>query len=247
MRFFTVMTERPQPDAQERAAMLGHRLRSLNYQQGLLVSGELAYAFRTVGGESAILMYEVQSLENLDRTVKRDPGWPYAETTVTPVVSTESLVREAQEYLGEDHFTEEELPLLVFPRREIDARATYWLAYKEVKPFSPLLSDDDQNDIHRRTIFAQKAHLEPIEFADDNPVGKAVGILVAAGALADVRRHVEGCDVFPDTVVEYKELVPLERAWEATVAALKDLRRPVAVKCTFMQSTNASRAGAASQ
>jgi hypothetical protein len=227
MRFFTRMVERETHDAQEKAAMLYHRLDSIRYQLPLYQSGALAYAFRVVSGNAAVLMYDVATLQLLDLHLKRDPGWPYAHTEVVPVVSTEDLVREAQDYLGEHLFTDEELPSLCFERRRIDSKAMYWLAYKEVRPFSPLLTEESQNDVHRRTILAQRAHFESLEFADDNPVGKAVGILVAESELEAVKAHVESCDVFPDTTVQYTELLPLERAWDMTVAELSRMRRSV--------------------
>lgn len=235
MRFFVQMTERQTMDAQELAAMLRHRLDSIAYQQQLLQESVLAYAFRTVDGDRAILMYEVNTLENLDRFIKRDPHFPYSENEITPVINTAALVREAQEYLGEWIFREEELPNLNFPRKQINRTVTYWLAYKQVRPFSPLLPEAEQNDIHRRTVLTQRAHFAPEEFADDNPVGKPVGILVAEGELATVKAHVANCEVFPDTVVTYTELLPLERAWETTVSHLARLGRPVPALSPFPQ------------
>jgi len=227
MRFFVRMTERQTVDAQELVAMLRHRLESIAYQKQLLEDGGLAYAFRTVDGGCAILMYEVETLEQLDRCIKRDPHFPYSANAISPVVNTEALVREAQEYLGEWIFSEEELPALNFPPKRVQPEATYWLVYKEVKPFSPLLPEAEQNDIHRRTVLAQRGHFEPLEFADDNPVGQPVGILVAEGELDAAKAHVENCEVFPDTVVTYTELLSLERAWVATVCELGRLGRSV--------------------
>ena len=54
-----------------------------------------------------------------------------------------------------------------------------------------------------------------------------MGILVAEADLDAVKAHVEGCDVFPDTVVQYTHLLPLERAWDMTVAELSRMRRPL--------------------
>jgi hypothetical protein len=228
------MKERTLNDAQELSAMLVHRLDSIRYQLELLsVDGPLAYAFRTKEGNMAVLMYETDTPEKADLYLKRDPGWPFAETEVLPVVSTTALIREAQEFLGETIIEESELASFHYERRGIDPLKEYWLAYKEVKPFSPLLSVEAQNDVHRRTIIAQKAHLESFEFADDNPVGKAVGILVAEAAFDRVRRHVESCEVFPDTVVTYMELLPLKRAWEKTVAEIQKLGRPTPSEARF--------------
>jgi hypothetical protein len=182
-------------------------------------------------------MYEVETLETLDLLLKRDPGWAYATTEVTPVVSTVALVTEAQDYLGESILTQDEVDGLAPERRRINPVGTYWLAYKEVRAFNPLLSIEEQDDVHRRTVTSQRAHLDAVEFADDNPVGKAVGILVAEGELADVRRHVETCEVFPDTVVSYKELLPLERAFEFTKGQLERLRRPTDVTLHEAENT----------
>jgi muconolactone delta-isomerase len=233
MKFFVQMTERQTFDSQELAAMLRHRLDSITYQQKLLDKGDLAYAFRTKQGNQSVLMYEINSLEYLDLLIKRDPHFPYSEIEVVPVVSTETLVREAQEYLNEQIFSDNELPKLNFPRKPINSEATYWLAYKKVKPFSPLLSEEEQNDVHRRTILAQQGHFDDLEFADDNPVGKPVGILVAECSLEKVQAHVETCDVYPDTVVIYNELLPLKRAWNATVQEIVQLRRPVPTSSLF--------------
>jgi muconolactone delta-isomerase len=227
MRFFVTMTERKPADAQERAAMCRHRISSIKYQQVLLrPDGPLAYGFRAEDGTVAILMYEVTSLEELDCLLKRDPGWAYCSTDVTPVVSTSALVQEAQDYLGEQILSKDEMEHLNPERRLIDPLCEYWLAYKEVMPFSPLLSQAEQDDVHRRTVYSQRAHLEAVEFADDNPVGRAVGILIAEGDLDGVKRHIEKCEVFPDTVVCYKSLVPLPGAVDATIQELQGLRRP---------------------
>jgi hypothetical protein len=158
--------------------------------------------------------------------IKRDPHFSYSSVTVTPVVSTEALVREAQDYLQEEIFPTSELHKLNFPRRPIDPRVSYWLAWKEVAPFSPLLSVEAQNDVHRRTVLAQRGHFAELEFSDDNPVGMPVGILVAEGKLDAIRQHVESCEVFPDTLVTYTELLPLPRVWQHTISELRELRRP---------------------
>jgi muconolactone delta-isomerase len=201
-------------------------MRSIEYQNDLLNRGVLRYAFRAKDGFKAVLMFELNTLEELDALVKRDPGWPYSHARVVPVVTTESLVREAQEYLGETILSDNEVQALDIPRQKIEQNSQYWLAWKEVKPFSPLLPDVDQNDVYRRTLIAQKSHGDPVEFSDENPVGLSVGILIAHGDLEATRRHIETCDVFPDTIVEYTELLPLQMAWEAARAELARLRRP---------------------
>ena len=237
MRFFVTLKERTCSDAQELAAMLTHRMCSIEYQDDLVKKGLLRYAFRAKNGLKAILMFEVVALEELDALVKRDPGWAYSRAEVVPVVTTEALVREAQGYLNEKILSEDEVKALEIPLQVIEPHAQYWLAWKEVKPFSPLLPDEDQNDVYRRTLLAQKSHGDPVEFSDENPVGLSVGILIAKGDLEAARRHVETCDVFPDTIVEYMEIVPLQRAWETAREELLRLRRPCTRKNPFSHAS----------
>jgi hypothetical protein len=227
MRLFVTIKERTTADPQERAAMLRHRLQSILYQQRLLLEGHVEYTFRSVLGDTTVLMIDTVSLEAADRLIKADPIWPYAVTTVTPVVSTQAMASEIQDYLGEEVLTPSELAQIEFPRRQIDDDGQYWLAWKEVAAFNPLLSKADQDDVHRRTLTAQRAHLSQLEFADDNPVGKPVGILIARGSEDDVRAHVADCDVFPDTGVDLLQLCSMRKAWDAAVAELRQMRRSV--------------------
>jgi muconolactone delta-isomerase len=222
VRFFVRQSERPTRDPQERAAMLAHRLESIAYQQDLLDRGVLAYAFRANGGADTVALFETGTLEELDCLIKRDPGYPYSTTEVVPVVSTLAMVREASEYLGEEILSEDELHDLdhLNAPRTLNRATTYWLAWKEVMPFSPLLSQEAQDDVHRRTVTSQRAHHSPIEFADDNPVGKSVGVLVAEGSLEGVKAHVAGCEVYPDTVITFTELLHLADAREMAAQAL---------------------------
>ncbi|RVE87071.1 hypothetical protein [Sinorhizobium meliloti] len=226
--FFVRMTERSHRDTQEHAAMLMHRLEAIKYHSRLLLDGSAQYAF-FAGDDcnSAIILYEQESHEALDWLIKRDPHFAYTQIEVIPTVLTEALVREAQDYLEEEIFSTEEMKTLNFPRREIDPDAEYWFAWKEVPPFSALCPVSVQNDVHRRTVLAQKAHLENFEFADHNPVGRAVGILVAQASLETVREHVESCEVYPDTIVTYQKLWTHKQALEHTRARLTDLRRKV--------------------
>jgi hypothetical protein len=227
MRFFTRITERECRDTQELAAMLRHRLNGIAYKAQLLREGDLAYAFFTQPANEAILMYEVDSVDRLDLLIKRDPQFAYAHVETMPTIQTEALLREAQDYLGENIIPEEELPEYNHARKQIEDDATYYLAWKEVPPFSPLLSIEEQNDVHRRTIQAQMIHFQEIEFADDNPAGRPVGILIAQAGLDEVRRHVETCEVYPDTIVRYTHLLTLPVAWRETVKSLTTLGRSV--------------------
>ena len=77
-------------------------------------------------------------------------------------------------------------------------------------------------------MISQRAHHSPLEYADDNPVGKAVGILIAeGGSLEEVKAHVASCEVYPDTEVMYTELYQLERASDMTVQELGKLGKSV--------------------
>lgn len=226
-RFYVRMHERRCLDAQELAAMLSHRLRALQYHEALLRDNKILFGF-AAGDDcvSSILLYAVSGHEELDWLIKRDPHFAYTACDVVPVVTTEALVREAQDFLGEHIFPAEELPKLNFPTKLIRPDGEYWLAWKEVSPFSPLCSEEVQNDVHRRTILAQRGHFENLEFADYNPVGRPVGILIGEGELKGIREHVETCDVFPDTRVEYTRLWTHKQAWNLTCEKLKELRRP---------------------
>lgn len=226
MLFFVEMAERSSSDPQERAAMIRHRILSIRYQKQFLESGELYYAFRTEEGSSAILMYEVDTLERLDWIIKRDPQFSYTNTTVTPVISSRALVVEAEDFIGESILTKEEIDDLDAPKKPIRDDAIYWLAYKVVRPYSPLLPIEDQRDIDRRTILAQKGHFENLEFADHNPVGRPIGILIAEGEFENVKSHVESCEVFPDTSVQYTKLKSLTSAEILANDELEKMKRP---------------------
>lgn len=237
MRFFVRMKERSTVDPQEFAAMLSHRLHSISYQQRLVDGGALAYSFRSESGDTSVELFEVGTLEELDVLIKSDPHFSYSDNEVVPVVGTVDMVREASSFLGESILTESELDELRFPRKSINQDSMYWLAYKEVRAFSPLLSQEEQNDIARRTVVSQRAHHSPLEFADDNPVGKAVGILVAEGTLEEVRAHVSNCEVYPDTEVTFTRLLTLRQSWEQAIKELKRMNRSFPDQSPFQTSS----------
>jgi hypothetical protein len=207
--------------------MLRHRLAGIEYKAALLGRRTLSYAFRSADGRMSYDMFNADSLEVLDRNVKADPAFPYIAVEVIPVVSTVAMVAEASEYLGETILTEDEVAALNFPNQVVEDESSYFLAYKEVRPFSPLLTQSEQNDIHRRTIVSQRSHHSGLEFADDNPVGRSVGILIGRGTLEEIRAHVTNCAVFPDTTVEFAELMTLPYAWRHAAAELSSLGRQV--------------------
>lgn len=223
-RFFVAMRERSPADPQEGAAMLQLRLDAIRYRSDLLASGSLVYAFFAKNG-LAICMYKSDSHERLDYLLKRDPQFGYCDTQVIPVINTLALVDEAEDYLNERILTDSERANLVQHEKPIDDAMSYWLAWKEVKPFSPLLPLAVQDDIHRRTLTSQRAHTEEFEFSDDNPVGRPIGILVAEGPLDRLQAHVERCDVFPDTVVEYTQLLTCSQMREFVCLTLEGMRR----------------------
>jgi hypothetical protein len=230
MRFFTRYFERPVRDPQECAAMLFLRLQGLLYRERQYLDGKLAYAFCTDDLSTAVELWETGSTTELDLLVKRDPQFPYCRVEVMPTIGTDALVEEIQGYIGEVLFAPDQLPTLRMPRKPIEPDATYYLAWKEVLPFSPLLSQDEQDDVHRRTLTAQAAHFADLEFADDNPVGRPVGILIGKADLETIRRHVESCDVFPDTIVSYQRLLTLKQSWAASLGELCRLRRLTAAR-----------------
>ncbi len=227
MRLFTKMVERLNLDAQERRHMIRHRLDSIEYKTKLLQEGIAAYAFHSVDLATSFTMFDVGELELADLKIKRDPLFGHCHNTIVPCVSTEALVREAQDYLGEEIFSSDSLEGLNFPKKPIREDKEYWLAWKIVPPFSPLLTLEEQNDVHRRTVLAQEGHFDDMEFADDNPVGMPVGILISEASLESTQKHIEDCDVFPDTVVEYTRLLTLAQSWELSMKELEELRTPM--------------------
>ena len=170
-------------------------------------------------------MFVADSLESLDRHIKNDPAFPYSRTSVIPVVSTVAMAEELMDYLGEQVLAEADLAALEFGVRVPEGARQYWLAWKELSVFSPLLPEAVQMDIHRRTLTSQRAHHSPIELADDNPVGMPVGILIAEGTREQVEQHVAGCEVYPDTVVTFTELMQLGDARAHAQDELSRLRR----------------------
>lgn len=204
--------------------MLQLRLDAIRYRSELLANGNLVYAFFSRNG-LGICMFKSDSHEELDYLLKRDPQFCHCETQVVPVIDTIALVDEAEDYLEEKILTADEREDLIQHEKSIDDSKAYWLAWKEVKPFSPLLSRSVQDDIHRRTVTSQRAHTEDFEFSDDNPVGRPIGILVAEGPLDRLREHVERCEVFPDTVVEYTELLTCAQMRDSVCRTLEGMYR----------------------
>lgn len=225
MRFFVRVVERSTQDPQEEAAMLGHRLDSIHYLKDLLTGPSCEYIFKSEDGRTSLLLLQPASLEELDRLIKADPLFPYATVDVVPVVPTSAMVREIQAYLGEEILTEQELAALEPQRVAIDPEGMFVLLAKTQPAFSPLLSLEEQRDIYRRTVIAQRRHTSPIEVSDYNPVGKAEGLLIAkCTSVEAVWQHVRSAEIYPDTHVEMHPLRTLEQSWRDTIARLEHLR-----------------------
>lgn len=240
--FLVYMTERTCVDAQEEAAVIPIRIRALEYRQGLLHQGNLAYAFYLRDRNAGIYLAEVSSNHELDALIKRDPLFPYCKISAMPVIDTEWLVREAQDYLGEEIIALDRLEHLVHPHQEIDEGAQYLLVTKEVVPFSPLLSTEVQEDIYRRTIISQDAHENrTLEFADHNPVGQQIGILIGCGTAEDILAHIQKCEVYPDTQVTFECLQTLKQAYARGNQRLFYLRRATVCSEVFEVAVCAHR------
>lgn len=222
MKFYVVFRERACVDPNESAAMMRHRLRSLDYQQQLLDQGHLVYAFRSSEDPSrGVMMFQVERMDQLDVFLKNDPLWPYCVVDTTPVLGTEHMTREIESYLGERILSEADYAALSWEPRPIQPDGEYWLAWKIVPPFSPLMSEEAQNDVYRRTAVSQRAHQSPYEFNDENPVGKSVGILVFEGPYDEMLEHVTHCDVYRDSEIEFTSLDTLPRAKRKTIETLR--------------------------
>ena len=222
MRFFVEFRERNCQDPNELAAMMRFRLQSINYQLDLLAKNSLLYAFKTEEDLSrGVMMFEADSLEDLDSLIKRDPLWAYSHVTTTPVLGTIEMSQEIERYLGETILSSEDYANLHWEMRPVQRDREYWLAWKYVPPFSPLMSEHAQNDVYRRTVISQRAHQSPYELNDENPVGKSVGILVFEGSMDQLLEHVTHCDVYRDSQIDFTKLVPLVVAWDATVSQLR--------------------------
>lgn len=206
--------------------MLRIRVAALDYRAQRLEQGELGYAFHLRDRPCGLHLAFAQSNQDLDLLIKRDPLFPFSQIDVTPLIDTEWLIKEAQDYLGEEIISDSRAATLVHPQQQASEERTYYFVWKEVRPFSPLLSEEVQDDIYRRTVRSQDAHENRrLEFADHNPVGRQVGILIGCGLQAEVMDHVKNCEVFPDTVVTCEPLLTLRAAFEQCRARLVELRR----------------------
>jgi len=228
------MEERHCHDAQENAAMLQIRAKAIDYRASLLAANTLTYAFYFRDRPVGIAFAQTESNNDLDMLIKRDPLFPYCKVEVTPVIDTEWLILEAQDFLKEELISPARAAKLVHPPQPADETMEYLLVRKEVLPFSPLLPQSEQDEIFRRTVRSQDAHAnKALEFADLNPVGSQIGILIGCGSRNEVMEHVEHCEVYPDTVVSCEALLTLGQAFVQCVDQLRRLRRQPPVSDYF--------------
>lgn len=226
MRLFIEMIERETVDPQEKVAMLKHRLASCKYQLDLIKEGKLIYSFKSKEGNKTFMGVEVSSFEELDYLIKADPLFPYSYVNSLPVIPLKHLVEEIHNYIGEVIMSDEEVEKLEHPPTlKKQPGESYFFAKKVVKPFSPLLSEEEQKDIARRTVLAQAYHWTELEVYDENPVGQPVGLLIAKAKTAEeVISHVSECEVYPDTEMDVIPLDELEECIKATENQLQKLR-----------------------
>jgi muconolactone delta-isomerase len=223
-RFLVFGRERESHDAQERIATLQHRLKSLSYWNARLNDGRMLYYFRDEVGSKVYALFEVENFQSLDWLLKRDPAFPYLEYECQPVVSTRDLIHEIQDFIGESYFNDEELKKFEPHHVEVDQEASYVLVDKRQAPFSPLLSEEIQLAILRKTVSSQSAHDSEIEICDVNPVGSKIGVHVSrVTSVEAAQRPVEATAIFPDTEVTYVPLRTISQARTLCMANLASL------------------------
>lgn len=224
MRFYVTSRERDTVDPQETRAMLKHRLKSIKYLQLLYKKPIVDYILKSTNGKYTYLMINIDSLKELDVILKLDPIWPYSKTITTPTISSKDMVLEIQKYLGEEILSLEFLKKLEPKRVHIKPNSSIYLAGKHSGSFSPLLPDEEQNEIYRRTIISQKLHNDPMELHDVNPVGMAAGILlIQANSEKEVRKHVSKSPIYLDTNVKILKLDTLEQSYKKSLKILKSM------------------------
>jgi hypothetical protein len=225
MRFYVETTERNTSDTPEEVAMIRYRLLSIEYLKGLMDSANLIYAFKSVDSKQTYMIIESESFESVDKLVKRDPLFPFSSQSISPVISSRIMVMEIQEYLGEEILTEQELRNLEPRPFTIESDGKYFMARKNKKSDSPLLSEEEQKDILRRTVTSQRSHFSPMEVADDNLAGQPVGILIAkANSIDDVIEHVSRTEIYSDCKTDVFEIRTLDQSTGNTRERFHKLR-----------------------
>lgn len=213
--FYVTVIERACRDPQEARAMSRLRRASLNWIKQSLSQGEITYAFRDEQRRTSHFFIRSQRHSNLYRLLDADPLISYSDVRVEPVIESSDLVDILSDQLGDDdlRFPGWKMDEIRFRPKQLDPHGCYWLAIKTVAPFSPLLSEAEQRQIHANTLVSQRAHSDPREILDVNPVGRPIGILVMeANCRQSVLDHVSGCEVFIDTNVEICALMTVEQA-----------------------------------
>jgi len=202
------------------------RSRSIKYLDEVLHTGRLLYAFRSVSNFETHLFLDATSARDMHELLDGDPLISHCSLVIEPLLTGTEMAGALQDYLREEILRAEDWVGLEFTRTPLDPDGTYFLARKVVRPFSPLLSIEDQNRIHRNTLISQRAHTDSREVADFNPVGKAVGILIMrAESEEEVRSHVSGCEVYVDSAVTIDRVLTLKQAQESNMALLATLMR----------------------
>jgi hypothetical protein len=226
MKFYIRSEERPFRDVQEEAAMLQHRLNSIAYWESKLDLDDIEYVFKSEDCATSFLLVQNLNAKSLDWLIKRDPLFPFSQSTSTPVISTRDLIEEIEDYIGEEFFSEDELARFEPKPLKIEPEATYFMVYKHQPAFSPLLSEEVQTEIYRRTAHGQKGHESSIEISDVNPVGSTIGIHIAkTEQLDDARRPVINTMIFPDTNVEFSRVLTLFQSKRKTILRMQELGR----------------------
>lgn len=224
MHFYIELKEREVSDPQEARAMSVIREQSIRWLQTNLEKGIFSMVFRDFDNSTTHIFLESNSSRQLHSQIDPDPLISHAHVSIEPLLTPLEMAEELQSYLNATLLDEKDLEELKFSPPNVSQNGSYFLARKEVLPFSPLLSVATQRRIHENTLLAQKAHIDPREVADFNPIGKAVGILImSANSEEEVLSHVRSCEVFVDTSVRITKLLTLKQAYEANAERLKAL------------------------
>ncbi|MGD9560929.1 MAG: hypothetical protein AB7F88_00120 [Pyrinomonadaceae bacterium] len=213
MLYYAKYIERTANDPQEERAMAVIREASLNWLSEVQADPRIQYVFRGQDNRSTHYFLQAHSHAQLHDLLDRDPLSMHCRIEFEPLLTTLEMAEALEDYLDDRVLSPEDRHQLEFPKKEISADETYFLAIKIVAPFSPLLSQAVQDTIHFNTLISQTAHTDDREIADYNPVAKPIGILIMkAGSEAEVLEHVQGCQVYIDTTVEIQRLLTVSQA-----------------------------------
>lgn len=120
------------------------------------------------------------------------------------------------------------LALMSADEEEIDPEGTYTVVAKASKGSPASVSPEYLEDMWMRTLRSQVAHLNAdIEFIDYNPVGRSEGLLIGKGDIAELQKHIESTEIYPDTVVTYYPVNTPKVAGLQAIETLSQLRRSV--------------------